>query len=286
MKKISIIIVSYKSDEVIGDCLLSINKYVDVPSNDLEVIIVDNYINSKLETLINKIRENVNYSIKYVKNSKNGGFGQGNNLGVENSEGEVVFFLNPDTIIVESVFRDTFDAIHENKQTIVGYRLVDADLKPNNSYTLFPEYWYFLWIVFFIKKIDFLLPNRIGYLNQIVWIWGAAFALNKKIFEKAGSFDEKIFLCNEEPDLLRRIINRKIVIIDKKILHLEGHTTNSSTYRYKEYFKSTQYYFNKNNLPWGLFLFYLKLQYFKKLFLNKSDAESFKEALSFFYKNK
>ena len=281
MKKISIVIVSYKSDEVIIDCLLSIQKYADIPYNDFEVVIVDNYYDSKLDGLIKKIEDEVDFHIEYVMNIKNGGFGQGNNVGVDNANGEMILFLNPDTILVEGIMKEIYFKLKSNSTRVLGFYLIDEDYTSINSYSFFPELYFMAYFIFLIKKVAFFSPNRISFLNKRIWPWGAAFALDKVLFLNSGGFDENIFLCNEEADLLRRIPNRKVFIIDKKIIHLEGHSTVSSVERHIEYFKSTFYYLDKYKLNKKRFIknFY-NIYYIKKIFyLIDEDLENKIKAL-------
>tara|TARA_B100000787_G_C16195421_1_gene300424 strand:+ start:3322 stop:4182 length:861 start_codon:yes stop_codon:yes gene_type:complete len=281
MKKISIVIVSYKSDEVIIDCLLSIQKYADIPYNDFEVVIVDNYRDSKLDGLIKKVENEVDFHIEYVMNIKNGGFGQGNNVGVDNANGEMILFLNPDTILVEGILEEIYFKLKSNNTTVLGFHLIDEDYTSINSYSFFPELYFMAYFIFLIKKVAFFSPNRISFLNKKIWPWGAAFALEKILFLKSRGFDENIFLCNEEADLLRRIPNRKVFISDKKIIHLEGHSTVSSVERHIEYFKSTFYYLNKYKLNKKRFIknFY-NIYYIKKIFyLIDEDLENKIKAL-------
>jgi hypothetical protein len=60
-------------------------------------------------------------------------------------------------------------------------------------------------------------------------------------------FDENIFLCNEESDVVQRLNVKNIRIFDKKIIHLEGHTITLSITRYREFIKSTRYYMQKHD---------------------------------------
>jgi len=273
MKKISIVIVSYKSDSVLKDCLLSIQNFADIAYSDFEVVIVDNYSESQLSILIKEIEVNVDYHIKYVKNKINGGFGQGNNVGVAHATGEVILFLNPDIILVEGVLRETYLRIKADKTTIMGYSLIDVNYNQNNSYSYFPEMFYMSFLIFFIKRYAFLLPNKLSFVNKRIWPWGAAFALRRDVFVEAGAFDEKIFLCNEEADLLKRISHRNVFISNKRIIHLEGHTTVSSVERHTEFFRSTFYYLNKYKFGMDTYVNRLLMLNKLKLFLGKKDDD-------------
>lgn len=274
MVKISIIIVAYNSYDVIIDCISSIEKYNDLKKTELEIIIVDNFqksiLNEKLLSLQNLIR----IPIIYIKNSKNGGFGQGNNLGIKKSNGDILFFLNPDTILTENIFNSIIENINRNNNTIIGFTLIDLKHKLNNSYSIFPEMYLFALLFFGIKKYFFYLPNKINALNRMIWPWGAAFAIKKDVINTAGCFDENIFLFNEEPDLLRRIKKRNVLILKSKIIHLEGHGKTNSIDRHIEYLKSTHYYFKINKFNYKLFLRYLSLTTYLKKILKINHLEN------------
>jgi N-acetylglucosaminyl-diphospho-decaprenol L-rhamnosyltransferase len=244
---ISIIIVLYNSEKVIFDCLRSITQYTDIDPLEIEIILVDNYPNSDFKNLLASFKEKNIIDIKYIKNFKNGGFGQGNNLGVSHSSGVLLFFLNPDTILTpEFSFRKILEISKSDDNLVLGFRLVDLSGKENNSYSSFPEYSFLSFFYNIIRKKMFLLPNAVNILNRSIWPWGAAFIVNKEKFLKAGQFDEEIFLCNEEPDLMKRLPDRKIKLLAMNIVHLEGHTTTSSSFRYRAYLNSAVYYILKH----------------------------------------
>ena len=266
MKKISIIIVLYNSENVIEDCLNSISKFED-PS-EIEVILVDNNPDSNFNQ---EILKKYLINIKYLKSKFNGGFGYGNNLGVNISEGEILFFLNPDTILTEPISCQTIRYLNKDN-VIIGYNLIDLDGKMNNTIGLFPQHYIFSSIIpFLFKKLNPIIDFK--FFNKMIWPWGAAFSLKKETFLKFGGFDEKIFLCNEESDLLMRIKDRKIIILKNKIIHTEGHTTVSSEFRLKEYLKSSKYYFEKYKFSWKIFKISLILKsYIKAYFFSNMNS--------------
>lgn len=84
MKKVSIIIVTYNSEKDIYDCVSAIKKHADIPLCEIELIIVDN--NSKhTDTMFANLRDQWGNDIITIKNTRNGGYGQGNNLGIKES---------------------------------------------------------------------------------------------------------------------------------------------------------------------------------------------------------
>ena len=91
-KRVSVIIVTYNSEKHIYDCLSSIYRYNDI-GDLLEVIIVDN--NSCNKDLMFESINRLYPQTKLIDNPKNGGYGQGNNMGVKNSLGDIILIMNP-----------------------------------------------------------------------------------------------------------------------------------------------------------------------------------------------
>lgn len=259
---LSVIIVVYNSDDVIFNCLDSINLYNSINKN-LEVIIVDNNPLSNLSK--NLYCKQYNFQLTYVLNDKNRGFGAGNNRGVSIANHPRILFLNPDTILTEDIFTATIEALRTNENLVLGYTLVNSNKSRNDSYSYFFEYFYLFPLFHLIEKFSFYFINKCSLINKITWPWGAAFSLNKSTFLSAGKFDENIFLCNEEQDLIKRIPQRKIRILPLQIIHLEGHGRIVSIERYKAYLYSLHYYFKKYHINdfffWFTFRMKLKIKH-------------------------
>lgn len=264
---------AYNSESVIFDCLDSIAKFNDV-GESLEIIVVDNSPVASLEKLLGS-RYDLVLDCKYIHNPENGGFGQGNNIGVIASKGETVFFLNPDTILIAGIFK-ALNAAVERGVDVGGFRLVDPLLNDNDTVGLLPELnWMTVprWVLnFFVIKCNLF--------SRAVYPWGAALFVNRDSFLKSGMFDERMFLCNEEPDLIHRLGSARLEIIDLPIIHLEGHTTVIHDYRFREYLKSTKYYFEKHNLNFSRFI---KIYYIKnliKLLVNRCRSDAYLNSVS------
>jgi hypothetical protein len=236
----SIIIVSYKNLEVLVECIDSIYKFNDIGKR-LEVIVVDNSPDNKVYDYVNS-----NYNNVIILKNENRGFGEANNVGANIAKGEFLLFLNPDTILIEPIFKFAINTFAENpKLTLFGVKLVNKDLEWNMSY-------------YFIDKHDFLSGQIIRFLNKYniflnynMYISGANIFIRKLDFYKAGMFDEKIFMYYEEPDLIKRVKNLggKIDYFkSKKIIHLEGQTVGCNEDALKRRLESARYYSKKYNL--------------------------------------
>ena len=122
MKKISIIIVTYNSQLYIKKCLDSIFENNDV-GESLEVIVVDNSTEEIASQLLEIIQEYYPNRVKFIKNDRNGGYGQGNNLGIQQASGKYIAIMNPDITMTESLFNYTIEHLERNSETgIIGYK--------------------------------------------------------------------------------------------------------------------------------------------------------------------
>lgn len=241
--ELSVIIVAYNSNEVILPCLDSLSES-NTLGKMLDVVVVDNRPEAGLEDCLNAA--SYTFHLQYVSSEKNVGFGGGNNLGVRYALAPYLLFLNPDTLVRENIYTPTLDYLQRDGNYVLGYSLTDLAGNRNYTYSYFPEYIYIFPLLHFLQRISFRgIVNRVRPINRITWPWGAAFALAKEKFLQAGGFDEQIFLCNEEPDLMRRLPKRRVYILPEHIVHLEGHGREVSVRRYTDFLQSTDYYLRK-----------------------------------------
>ena len=123
---LSVIIVSYKQADIVLDCISSIYQYNDI-GEQLEIILVDN---SPTHNVYHAVVEEF-ATVHAIKNN-NTGFGAGNNLGAAKATGEYILFLNPDTILVESIFKFAINKFEINSNlSMFGLKLVSKKLKRN-----------------------------------------------------------------------------------------------------------------------------------------------------------
>ena len=261
MKQLSIIIVTYNSNNYIKNCLDSIFQYNDI-AHELEVIIVDNSaeaVSLEMQTIINDSYFN---KVKFIKNDRNGGYGYGNNIGIKKAVGKYIAIMNPDITMTEPLFYNAIQQFEKDKNLgILGYKQYGAF---NLSFYFRQEYY-----------IPILTPVLTKICNRVNWFFekqmflsGAYFFTKKNAFDKIGNFDENIFLYCEESDITNRFLNANYSIkydSSKSYRHeIDGRKDMSSS-GFKYLLNSTIYYLEKYSFSTYNFLFKLRIElYFKK----------------------
>ena len=201
MKRLSIIIVTYNSEKDIFDCLSSIKQWSDIPFDELELIIVDN--NSRnTDSIFEQLRSLYGNDIVLVKNTHNGGYGQGNNMGIRRATAPVILIMNPDVRMMEPVFKTTLDAFERNNSlSMYGMKqMLSATEVSSNSFCCAYT------VNGYLQTIMTSIGNRFDYyLPRYMHFSGSCFFIRKEMFEQVGLFDETIFMYGEEEDIHYRM---------------------------------------------------------------------------------
>lgn len=279
--KLSIVIVGYKNSEVLINCLNSILKFNDI-GDALEIIVVDNSPSKEyIYYNISKLYKN----IKIIKN-ENKGFGQGNNVGVNESKGEFLLFLNPDTILIEPIFKYSIRKFEEDEYLVLfGLKLLDKELKSNSSYF----FRYRFGIVH--SQLLKILQKKDIYIAKKMFISGANIFVRRKQFLEAGMFDPKIFMYGEEADLINRLENlnknyKTAYFKEKRIIHLEGKSSEVKEKSIEERIKSSIYYGKKYNKDYNKKLKselrYLQLKYYIYIIINDNKSYELKKIIKIY----
>lgn len=231
---LSIIIVNFKTAQLISNCLDSIYKF---NSNIFEIIIVDNNSNDEIETTLNNKYPN----IKFIQMGYNAGFARANNAGIRIAQNEHILLLNPDTIIQDNAINNCLDKFAGSNYVACGIQLLNHDgtaqisgnyaMKGGLNYLLPLPYmgWFLKSIanVFGIKKPN--VPNATG-LVEVDWINGAFLMVKKLTIEKAGMLDEDFFLYAEEAEWCSRLkkVGKLCIYGDEHVIHLQGESAGNA----------------------------------------------------------
>ena len=215
MKSLSIIIVTYNSQKDILNCLSSIFETSDIPREAIDIIVIDNSSKEVFIETEELIISQYGTEINIIHNSKNGGYGQGNNFGIQNAKAEVICIVNPDVIFLKPIFQEALNMFNVNERLamIGGKQFGGGDI----SYWIRPEYDFFL----FTAPISKILNKFNIYLQKYFYLSGALLFVSKTKFLEIGGFDEKMFMYCEEADITKRFLQKNYETSYRKDFHYQ-----------------------------------------------------------------
>lgn len=230
---LSIIIVNYKTPQLVLNCLDSVYKQ---EKSDIitEIIVVDNASDDGIESLLMQHFPDA----KFVQMGYNAGFARANNAGIAIASGDLVLLLNSDTIVVGNAINTCCDQFIADDYVACGVQLLNEDKTPqiSGNYAMKGGLNYLLPLpvigiclkfiagVFKVKKPN--VPDAIGTV-EVDWINGAFLMVKKTAIDKAGLLDEDFFLYAEEAEWCSRIkkVGKLCIYGDINVIHLQGETS-------------------------------------------------------------
>jgi len=215
MVRLSIIIVSWNTKELLKQCLESIIHNAN-PKILTEVVVVDNgsrdgSIGMMKRLIDGNSREfakicDDSCEIKLIENKENLGFTKANNQGIKIAKGEYIMLLNSDTIVKPGAIERLLTELSDRKEiSIIGPRLLNADGTPQPNCGKFPS----LPVVAVMLFLEHFCGGKYVRCSPakscfVDWLMGAAFVARKEVFDKIGGLDENIFMYMEEVEWFYR----------------------------------------------------------------------------------
>ena len=193
-RKITVVINTFKSEDIITSCLNSIDK-------EFKVLIIENSNNKIFKQKLEKDYPNV----KCFLTGDNLGYAKGNNLGLSKVTSQYALILNPDATLTKNTLNNFFISAEKIKDfSIIGPAKQDEFSVSDNN-------------------------KDKGELFEVEKLKGFAMFLNLDQFKEIGFFDDNFFIYLEEIDLCKRVRkNKKKIYLDKKIIinHIGGSSHN------------------------------------------------------------
>ncbi|MDR1809420.1 MAG: glycosyltransferase family 2 protein [Prevotella sp.] len=279
--QVSVIIVNYNTAALLDECIESVIQKTEGVS--YEIIVVDNRSEAgSLDSLVGKYQD-----VHFLFSGENLGFGKANNWGGKESNGKYLFFLNPDTLLVNNAIAILYEYMRQHPEAgICGGNLYSENMKPASSYydTDMLAYEYKI-LLNRERKPGF---NKTGQPKDVNVIVGADLFISKQLFDEQNGFDPDFFMYFEEVELCNRIQNKgyKIVSVPQaKIIHKQGGSAENKNdelkkWSYEEHWYSKLVYFSKTKgelqIPMLYCASFLKLlagKLFARLKKNKTKQE-------------
>ena len=252
--QVSVIIVNYNVANFLEQCLLSLER--SLTDDRFEIIVIDNAsTDGSLDLLAKQFPE-----VKVISNSANVGFAHANNQALSIVKSEIVLFLNPDTLLPESLLQKTTEQFATDPQIgAIGVRMIDGNghfLPESKRRT--PTAW-----SSFIKLfgVDGIGSNKQhGYYDlhlaqdndgETEVLSGACLFARRSVLQSIGGFDERFFMYAEDIDLSMSIRRKGLKIWyagSSCIIHFKGESTTKNV-RYVHDFYTAMLLFVRKHYP-------------------------------------
>jgi GT2 family glycosyltransferase len=212
--ELSIIIVQYKTPELLDRCIYSIYTY----SSDISVEII--VVNNDMEDISQAAFAAKFPNVQWINSGYNAGFSRANNIGIHRSLGEYILILNPDTEIKEG-FLKHFLSFYKARDAsgalgLLGCRIIssiDGSLLIGSG-TGFPSITKIVKanpIYLYIARTKPSIKNYDAYQkhytdHEIDFVSGACVLIKRdKVIKNKLFFDEDFFLYYEDVEWSHRV---------------------------------------------------------------------------------
>jgi len=270
-KSVQIVIVNYKTPQLVAACLVSLEKQVPELNFD-QVFIVDNNSNDNSVEIISKSIESNNWSdwCQVISAECNGGFSFGNNTGIRlamsgDNNPDYIMLLNPDTLVKPDSVQSLIDFMDNHpKVGIAGSRLENEKGGLECSAHTFPsplgelEGGARLGVISKLLSRYVVTPPLRDEAHRCDWVSGASMIIRREVIEDIGLLDEGYFLYFEEVDFCNRAKKAGWecwYVPNSVVMHIEGASTeihSNSVRRPAYWYNSRRRYFVKHYGVMGL----------------------------------
>lgn len=294
-KKVSIVILNYNNARDTIECIDSLSK---IEYSDFNIIIVDNkstdnsmeklcqYINKQFDnSQIIKNLSNTNQLINntfitLIQSNLNGGYGYGNNIGINyalKNNADYVMILNNDTEVKSNILNQLVNKAENTKD--IGILSCKTNFYHNKNMIWFNG-GSFNKCTGNITHFNFKEEN-IGQNNEdkeITFISGCMWFIPKKVLKEVGLINEDYFMYVEDVEYCQRVLEKEyklFVLKDLLLFHKVGGSQNNNNFsNFTVYYKTKnsvlffKRFIKKKHCRYLAISFFL-IQYIIRLFKNK-----------------
>ena len=230
--KVSIIVVSFNTRELLRHCLQSVlAECARLPAaSSAEILVVDNASSDGSPEMVESEMMDREFPaaaspdhaapgsrvpVRLIRSTVNLGFAGANNLAMSQARGRYLVLLNSDALFHTGALRLAIQHMDLNTQAGVGgARLVGPQGEWQPSARSFPTLWH-VFVVFSGLATRFPKSRLFGAFDrtwaspdfqaEVDWVPGAFSIMRREALVKTGLFDPQFFLYSEEVDLCRRM---------------------------------------------------------------------------------
>ena len=257
--KLSVIIVNYNVRYYVEQCINSVERATH--GIDAEIFVFDNH--SK-DNSVEFLRKRFGSRIHLIESNHNLGFARANNKAIQQSSGEYILLLNPDTIVGEDSLRAVLAFMDEHPEAGgAGVMMHNPDgtiAKESRRGIPTP----------FVSMLKMIGLSKRYYMSHLPWdepsqievISGAFCMVRRSVLDKVGLLDKDYFMYGEDIDLSYRILKGGYQnwYLPAHILHYKGESTQKSSYRYVHVFYQAMLIFFRKHFGHISLLFALPIK--------------------------
>jgi len=194
---VSVVVLNYNGRAFLDACLSSVFQ-ISYPRSSYEVILVDN---ASTDGSVEYVHNNFPL-IRILALNKNYGFTEGNNKGAELARGDLIVFLNNDTVVDKNWLNELAKvALSDSKIGICGSKIMS--MKDRNVTQYNGRHLHVLGGV--IPSAFYTYKNELGKeFHAVGSVQGSSFLVRKDVFKSLGGFDGDYFLYSDEVDICHR----------------------------------------------------------------------------------
>jgi N-acetylglucosaminyl-diphospho-decaprenol L-rhamnosyltransferase len=205
-----IVIVNYKTPQLLLDCLESllpelddsmVVTVVDNASNDSSIMLVDNWI----------LEHNQADTIKLISASVNTGFSGGNNIGIKSVQANHYLLLNSDALVRKGAIQTLLNTLSQEKTVgLIGPRLEWPDTSPQEScfkyHTPISEFIGSAKTGLITKCFKkYVVAQPVSEVpDKYDWISFACVMIKAEVFNTVGLLDDDYFMYFEDVEFCHR----------------------------------------------------------------------------------
>ena len=194
---VSVVVPTFNGENRIKKCIDAIltSNY----SNLLEIIVIDDKSTDKTAEIASTL------PVKLIKRSENNGKPVANNEGYRHAKGEIVLFIDDDTVLTPDCIRNMMINYQRNDAIagVGGIGLSDSD----NLTTAYAQSMSVLYLLYAAnRKVEITKEKFVILPSYLV-------SYRRKVIEEVGGFDEDLLAASEDRDLEWRILKKGYKLI-------------------------------------------------------------------------
>ncbi|MFT7334563.1 MAG: GT2 family glycosyltransferase [Porticoccaceae bacterium] len=295
--QLSVIILNYNVRYFLELCVLSVENALE--RIDGEIIVIDNNSSDDSCTMMQQRFPRV----KLIQNKENFGFSKGNNIGVEQANGEYICILNPDTVVAEDTFTKVL-AFAESKKDlgIVGVKLIDGagNFLPESKRgtpTPFVAFTKMMGLYKIRLKVEMFGRYYAQHLREdetakVDILVGAFMLMKRQLYLDLGGFDENCFMYSDDIDLSYRVLQKgksNYYYHETTVLHYKGESTIRDGVYMKRFQEAMNFFYEKHFKVSAFFSIGMKMGIsffsFVKMFQGKPKSKKVPQSFIFYSAN-